>query len=277
MDIGYISSRELKMEKLKERIVIAGLTAGFGEIGFARSRVLNQDIEFMADWISKKRYADMNWLARNFERRGTPPEWVRTIIVAVKPYHPLEWNADEKRYSAFADGDDYHAAISAMLSGLLKEINTVGGRAKTCVDTSAIFEKAWAKEAGLGFIGKNKIFVSEKFGPFVLLGLVLTDLELPADERKSNLNCGNCRLCIDRCPTSALDEFGLDVRRCISWMTIEKKSELSEEEKIIVGNRIFGCDECLLACPWSKKSLPSRRPTHLAISKRKPRMNTDKY
>jgi len=155
--------------------------------------------------------------------------------------------------SAYAQGDDYHDLIKKRLKALARWlVATSGCEVKVFVDTAAVMEKPLAQAAGLGWQGKHTNLVSRKFGSWLFLGAIFTTLDLPRDEADAD-HCGSCQACLDICPTSAFPApYKLDARRCISYLTIESKGPIPHEFRKAIGNRIYGCDDCLAVCPWNK-------------------------
>ena len=155
--------------------------------------------------------------------------------------------------SVYAQGDDYHDLIKARLKELARWLTaTAGGDVKVFVDTAAVMEKPLAAHGGLGWQGKHTNLVSRNYGSWLFLGSIFTTLELPADSVERD-NCGNCRACLDVCPTAAFPApYQLDPRRCISYLTIEHKGPIARDLRAAMGNRIYGCDDCLAVCPWNK-------------------------
>jgi epoxyqueuosine reductase len=204
----------------------------------------------------------MDWMARNAERRGDPrtlwPE-VRSIVLLGINYgpdrDPLAILNERTRgaISVYAQGDDYHDVIKPRLKSLGRWlIDNAGGDIKVFVDTAAVMEKPLAQAAGLGWLGKHTNLVSREFGSWLFLGVIFTTLDLPADEPETD-HCGNCRACLDVCPTAAFPApYRLDARRCISYLTIEHKGPIPHDLRPLIGNRIYGCDDCLAVCPWNK-------------------------
>ncbi len=204
----------------------------------------------------------MDWLAANPERRADPrvlwPD-VRSVIMLGVNYgpddNPLEILALRTRgaISVYAQGDDYHDLVKKRLKTLARWLHaTAGGDVKVFVDTAAVMEKPLAKAAGLGWQGKHTNLVSREFGSWLFLGVIFTTLELPHDAVETD-HCGSCRACLDICPTAAFPApYKLDARRCISYLTIENKGPIPREFRKSIGNRIYGCDDCLAACPWNK-------------------------
>ena len=161
---------------------------------------------------------------------------------------------DRGAISVYAQGDDYHELIKPRLKALARWLLAQGrsGDVKVFVDTAAVMEKPLAAAAGLGWQGKHTNLVSREFGSWLFLGAIFTTLELPPDEPEPD-HCGTCRACLDVCPTAAFPApYRLDARRCISYLTIEHKGPIPRELRPLMGNRIYGCDDCLAVCPWNK-------------------------
>jgi epoxyqueuosine reductase len=218
--------------------------------------------EGLAEFLSQGLYGDMEWMAARPERRGDPrtlwPE-ARTIIMVGVNYGPdrdpltILAKRDRGAISVYAKGDDYHDVITRRLKALARWlIAQAGGDAKVFVDTAAVMEKPLAAAAGLGWQGKHTNLVSREFGSWLFLGALFTTLELPPDVAETD-HCGTCRACLDICPTAAFPApYRLDARRCISYLTIEHRGPIPRDLRGPMGNRIYGCDDCLAVCPWNK-------------------------
>lgn len=204
----------------------------------------------------------MDWLVTTAERRADPRAlWtdVRSVIMLGVNYaqgtDPLAILKERSlgAISIYAQGDDYHEIIKPRLKAVARWlIAQAGGDVKVFVDTAAVMEKPLAARAGLGWQGKHTNLVSREFGSWLFLGAIFTTLELPFDEAEID-HCGSCSACLDICPTRAFDApYKLDPRRCISYLTIEHKGPIPRELRAAMGNRIFGCDDCLAVCPWNK-------------------------
>jgi len=204
----------------------------------------------------------MDWMARNADRRGDPRAlWAeaRSIVMLGVNYgppdDPLAILHDRMRgaVSVYARGDDYHEVIKPRLKSLGRWlIDNAGGDIKVFVDTAPLMEKPLAEAAGLGWQGKHTNLVSREHGSWLFLGAILTTLELPLDAPEHD-HCGSCRACLDICPTAAFPApYRLDARRCISYLTIEHKGSIPRPLRPLIGNRIYGCDDCLAVCPWNK-------------------------
>ncbi|MEZ0169483.1 tRNA epoxyqueuosine(34) reductase QueG [Microvirga sp. TS319] len=237
------------------------------QIGFDTVRIAAPDSiplapERLKAWLTAGHHASMDWMADTADRRADPralwPE-VRSVVLLGVNYGPSGdplaalSKKDHGSISIYARNRDYHDVIK----GKLKEIAgflaaKAASDVKVFVDTAPVMEKPLAEAAGLGFQGKHTVIVSREFGNWLFLGAIFTTAELPADEPERN-HCGSCRRCLDVCPTDAFPApFQLDARRCISYLTIEHKDHIPEDLRPGIGNRIFGCDDCLAVCPWNK-------------------------
>jgi epoxyqueuosine reductase len=207
-------------------------------------------------------HGDMDWLAARPERRTDPRAlWanVRSVILLGVNYGPDEnplailENRTRGAISVYARGDDYHDLIKKRLKALARWLVAASGcEVKVFVDTAAVMEKPLAQAAGLGWQGKHTNLVSREFGSWLFLGAIFTTLDLPHDAPDID-HCGSCRACLDICPTAAFPApYKLDARRCISYLTIESKGPIPHEFRKAIGNRIYGCDDCLAVCPWNK-------------------------
>ncbi|MCA6248397.1 tRNA epoxyqueuosine(34) reductase QueG [Phenylobacterium sp.] len=213
-------------------------------------------------FLQAGRHGDMEWMAATAERRGHPlalwPQ-ARSAVVLGLNYgpetNPLDGLAlrDRGLLSVYARGDDYHE----VLKGRLKQLGgwmaaRLGGDLKVFVDTAPLMEKPLAQQAGLGWQGKHTNLVSRDFGSWLFLGVILTTADLPPDPEEAD-HCGQCRACLDACPTAAFPApYQLDARRCVSYLTIEHKGPVDPDLRPGLGNRIYGCDDCLAVCPWNK-------------------------
>jgi epoxyqueuosine reductase len=204
----------------------------------------------------------MQWMQTSAARRGDPrAQWaeVRSVIILGVNYgsddDPLAilQRRDRAAISVYARGDDYHDVIKPRLKTLAAWLQAqAGGEAKVFVDTAAVMEKPLAAAAGLGWQGKHTNLVSRQFGSWLFLGAIFTTLDLPPDALERD-HCGSCHACLDVCPTAAFPEpYRLDARRCISYLTIEHRGPIPRELRAAIGNRIYGCDDCLAVCPWNK-------------------------
>jgi len=253
----------------------AALDVGFDVVGITRVDRASSPQPTLAarltHWLERGYHATMSWMARTPEKR-TDPRLVlpdcRSIICVGLNYLTDE-RADESpghgRIARYAWGQDYHDVIGAKLTQLEQAIATLAPQAitKSYVDTGPIMEKAWAEQAGLGWIGKHSNLVSAEHGSWLLLGEILTTLELEADVPATDL-CGSCTLCIQACPTQAITEpYVVDANRCLSYLTIEYRGEadtIPNDLRRRFGNHIFGCDDCLDVCPFNLRAGFTREP-----------------
>jgi epoxyqueuosine reductase len=216
----------------------------------------------LTEFVTQRFHGSMGWIAETLERRADPktlwPE-VRSIIVLAMNYGPdrdprgiLE-SRDRGAISVYAQNRDYHDVMKGRLKEIAgKIVARAGGDVKVFVDTAPVMEKPLAQAAGIGWQGKHTNLVSREFGSWLFLGTIFTTAQLDADEPEED-HCGSCRACLDACPTDAFAApYKLDARRCISYLTIENKGPIPVEFRQAIGNRIYGCDDCLAACPWNK-------------------------
>jgi epoxyqueuosine reductase len=231
-------------------------------VGVARPDSVPHIGERLRAFLADGAHGDMEWMAANAERRGDPRAmWpqVRSIVMLGLNYGPAEDPLavlkDRVRggISVYARGDDYHDVIKPRLKQLGRWlIDAAGGDIKVFVDTAAVMEKPLAQASGLGWQGKHTNLVSLDLGSWLFLGAIFTTLDLPPDEPVSG-HCGTCHACLDICPTAAFPApYRLDARRCVSYLTIEHKGPIPRDLRPLMGNRIYGCDDCLAVCPWNK-------------------------
>jgi epoxyqueuosine reductase len=223
---------------------------------------LGQAKPYFERFIAEGQHGDMDWLANTAARRTDPSVlWpdAHAVIMLGLNYGPDRDPLDILKarahgaISVYAQGDDYHELIKPRLKAIARWlIANGGGDAKVFVDTAAVMEKPLAASAGLGWQGKHTNLVSRQHGSWLFLGAIFTTLELPPDPPETD-HCGTCRACLDVCPTNAFPApYRLDARRCISYLTIEHKGPIPRELRSAMGNRIYGCDDCLAVCPWNK-------------------------
>jgi epoxyqueuosine reductase len=235
---------------------------GFDCIGVTDPGAIADAAKHFRSFLDAGAHGDMGWLAANPERRTDPRVlWagVRSVIMLGVNYGPDEnplailAQRSSGAISVYAQGDDYHDLIKKRLKALARWlVATSGGEVKVFVDTAAVMEKPLAQAAGLGWQGKHTNLVSREFGSWLFLGAIFTELDLPRDDADTD-HCGSCQACLDICPTAAFPApYKLDARRCISYLTIENKGPIPHEFRKAIGNRIYGCDDCLAVCPWNK-------------------------
>ncbi|MDC0980077.1 tRNA epoxyqueuosine(34) reductase QueG, partial [bacterium] len=225
---------------------------------------LSQDQRYLEKWLEKDYHGEMKYMERHGKKRSQPAELVegtKRIISLSMNYLPENYNGlellkeDKKAFvSGYARGRDYHKIMRSRLKKLVSKIKVHSSHEnRVFVDSAPVLEKALAQKAGLGWIGKNTLLLNKNAGSYFFLGEIYTDLELPIDEPEIVNHCGSCTSCMDVCPTKAFEGPNqLDARKCISYLTIEYKGSIKEELRPMMGNRIFGCDDCQIFCPWNK-------------------------
>ncbi|EHQ99634.1 tRNA epoxyqueuosine(34) reductase QueG [Bradyrhizobium sp. WSM471] len=253
--------------ELKTALANEARALGFDCIGITEPGTIESAGQHFLEFIASGGHGDMDWLAAQPERRVDPRGlWqdVRSVIMLGVNYGPdqdplaILQQRTRAAISVYAQGDDYHDLIKKRLKMLARWlVATATCEVKPCevkvfVDTAAVMEKPLAQAAHLGWQGKHTNLVSREFGSWLFLGAIYTTLELPRDDSEID-HCGSCRACLDICPTAAFPApYRLDARRCISYLTIENKGPIPREFRKSIGNRIYGCDDCLAACPWNK-------------------------
>lgn len=256
---GFLSSDPAE---LKTALAREARALGFDCIGITEPGTIENAGKHFLEFIASGSHGDMDWLAAQPERRVDPRGlWsdVRSVIMLGVNYGPdqdplaILKQRSHAAISVYAQGDDYHDVIKKRLKALARWlVATAPSEVKVFVDTAAVMEKPLAQTAGLGWQGKHTNLVSREFGSWLFLGAIYTTLELPRDGAEID-HCGSCRACLDICPTAAFPApYKLDARRCISYLTIENKGPIPREFRKSIGNRIYGCDDCLAACPWNK-------------------------
>jgi len=252
--------------KLRAELEAKAAELGFCAVGITRADAAPRTAGRLREWLDSGAHGDMIWMEETEARRGSPaglwPE-VRSVISLGMSYAPggdplaLAEKGDRGRISVYAQGADYHDVVKKGLKALARWLVAEAGCAlKVFVDTAPVMEKPLAEAAGLGWQGKHTNLVSRRHGSWLFLGAIYTTLELgedlPADAAHPP-RCGSCRACLDVCPTDAFPApYRLDARRCISYLTIEHKGPIPEQYREAIGNRIYGCDDCLAVCPWNR-------------------------
>jgi epoxyqueuosine reductase len=253
---------------LSKKIKDFAYSIGFDLIGIAPSRELTYHKTKLQKWLSAGMNADMGFLSRETGKRCDPAlllEGAKSVIVTGMSYYPAEYQGGNGTpvISRYVYGNDYHSVIGDKLKILLDYIISLvpGVRGKICVDSSPVLEKGWAREAGLGWIGKNSVIINRETGSFIFLGELVLDIELQSDKPFSEDLCGTCTLCLEACPTKAINQNKtIDARKCISWLTVENKNPIPEEFRDMMNDRIFGCDICQDVCPWNWLLKPHNNP-----------------
>ena len=257
-------AEKLNQQELAEQIAAWGVELGFQQLGISDIQ-LDTAERRLKEWLKSGFHGEMDYMSRHGQKRSRPAELVAgtiRVISARMDYLPDEPNSptalldDESRayIARYALGRDYHKVLRKRLQMLADRIEAKAGAFgyRVFVDSAPVLEKPLAQKAGLGWIGKHTNLINKEAGSWFMLGEIYTDIPLPTDKAASE-HCGSCRTCIDVCPTGAIiAPFVLDARRCISYLTIELKGAIPIEFRSAIGNRVFGCDDCQLFCPWNK-------------------------
>jgi len=245
------------------------------ELGFQQLGITGIDLaeheSYLQKWLDAGYHGEMEYMARHGTARSRPDELIPgtcSVLTLRMDYYPASSDpetvlADSSRayVSRYALGRDYHKLIRHRLAALAKRIEQelAGGQYRAFVDSAPVLERALAENAGLGWIAKNTMLINDKAGSWFFLGEIYTDLPFPTDAPKTEKHCGTCTACLEVCPTNAfVAPFVLDARRCISYLTIEHKGSIDPELRPMMGNRIYGCDDCQLVCPWNKFAQTTR-------------------
>lgn len=256
---------ELDFTQLAADIKAWGIEIGFQQVTIADID-LREHAPHLESWIAENYHGTMDYMALNHDKRCHPeqlhPGTIRVICVRMdysleseNSLLPME-NTHKAYVSRYARGRDYHKLMRKRLQSLASRIKQITGPFgyRAFVDSAPVLERALAEKSGMGWIGKNTLLINKRAGSWFFLGELFTDLPLPIDTQDSD-HCGSCSACIDVCPTNAFVKPNLlDARRCISYLTIELRSSIPEEFRKAIGNRVFGCDDCQLVCPWNKFS-----------------------
>lgn len=259
---------KIEIINFSKKIKKKALELGFDACGIAPVHHLSEEEPHLKNWLKEGMNGEMSYMSNHFEKRLNPALLVdnaRSVISVLLNYLPSESQKEPKApiISRYAYGTDYHYVIKEKLKELLSfiqnEISHCTGR--PFVDSAPVLDRAWAREAGLGWIGKNSCLISPSLGSWVFIGELIIDLELEYDNTFTLDRCGNCTRCIDACPTGAIiSEKKIDARKCISYITIENRDKIPGHFKNKMQNRVFGCDICQEVCPWNKKATPCSVP-----------------
>ncbi|WP_418887997.1 tRNA epoxyqueuosine(34) reductase QueG [Octadecabacter algicola] len=259
---------------LKEQLREKALSEGFASFGVCRPDAVPELPERLKIFVEQERHGQMAWIADRMAWRGDPSAlWpdAKSVVMLAEPYTPthdplevLE-HSDRAAISVYAQNRDYHDIVKKRLKRVGRWlVDQAGCEIKVFVDTAPVMEKPLAQAAGLGWQGKHTNLLSRDLGSWFFLGAIFTTAELTPDASGIE-NCGSCTACLDICPTDAFPEpYQLDARRCISYLTIEHKGPVSEELRERMGNRIYGCDDCLAACPWNKFAVEAQEVRYAA-------------
>lgn len=263
MQMARTETSGLDLAELAADIKLWGRALGFQQVGITDIELSGAETRLL-DWLAQGRHGDMAYMTAHGTRRSRPaelePGTVRVVSARIDYLPPA---ADTERVladpecgfvSRYALGRDYHKVLRARLKRLTARIEAAIGefRYRVFTDSAPVLEKALAEKAGLGWIGKHTNLIARESGSWFFLGEIYTDLPLPVDSAATN-HCGTCRACLDICPTRAIvGPYELDARRCISYLTIELHGPIPVELRPLMGNRIYGCDDCQWVCPWNK-------------------------
>lgn len=245
------------------------LRLGFDDIGFSPAVELSEDKERLKKWLDKGYHANMGYMTNHFDKRVNPAllvEGALSVITVLKNYYPSDHSISQSfpKISRYAYGLDYHEVIKEKLSQLFDFIrhnifSELNGR--FFVDSAPLLERSLAVKAGLGWIGKNSLFIHPKLGSYTFIGELVVNLVIPYSDTPAKDRCGNCTRCIDACPTAAiLPDKQIDANRCISYQTIENRDLIPEWFKNKMNNWTYGCDICQEVCPWNSKIKPHSEP-----------------
>jgi len=253
--------------QLSTRIKERALELGFHKVGIVPAAPLAPERARLEEWLRRGFHGEMNWMARDAERRTDPrlvmPDARSVVVVALNYFTPHEHDSNPAlgKISRYAWGDDYHDVVGGKLKELLAWITEAcpGSEGKTCVDIQPLMDKAWAVRAGLGWIGKHANLITRDYGSWVFIGELLLNLELQYDTVEVEDHCGTCTLCIEACPTDAITEaYVVDSNRCISYATIELRApEIPAPVAANLDGWLYGCDICQDVCPWNRFEQPT--------------------
>jgi epoxyqueuosine reductase len=240
---------------MKAQIVQLARECGFDACRFTTGAVAAHRANYFG-WLEHGLHADMDWLARSPERRSDPrivlPECKSVIVLACNYYQGNQVRQQPGRFARYAFGNDYHDILLDRMKPIAAFLEKQGGTQRCYVDTGPVLERDFAGSAGIGWQGKSTMCLNEDLGTWFFLGTILTTLSFEPDTPAKN-RCGSCTKCIEACPTHAITApYQLDARRCISYLTIENKGAIPLEFRHLIGDRIYGCDDCLDACPWNR-------------------------
>jgi epoxyqueuosine reductase len=254
---------------LKQRLIARAMEEGFSKLGICAPDAVPESAARLRAFLQAERHGQMGWMAEREEWRGSAAAlWpdAKSVIMLAEVYTPeteplaVLQQRDRAAISVYAQGKDYHDLVKRRLKRLGRWLleDQQGGEIKVFVDTAPVMEKPLAQAAGLGWQGKHTNLLARDLGSWFFLGAIFTTLDLPKDPPETS-HCGTCSACLDICPTGAFPApYQLDARRCISYLTIEHKGPVDLDLRALMGNRIYGCDDCLAVCPWNKFAQSAR-------------------
>ena len=253
----------MNTETLKSLILQKSQELGFLACGFSKATELADEREKLTEWLKKGYHGEMGYMENHFEKRLNPTLLVddcKTVISLAYNYFPQKLQKiNAPKVAKYAYGEDYHKVVKDQGFILLQYIQSLipGTKGRVFVDSAPVMERQWAEKSGIGWIGKNSLIIRKGIGSFFFLAEIICDLEIKPDKATTD-HCGTCNACIDACPTQAIiADKVIDATKCISYLTIEKRTDLLESEKDHLNQWIFGCDICQDVCPWNRFSSPT--------------------
>lgn len=260
-----------QIEKFTHSVREEAKRLGFELCGFSKARRLTEEEKRLESWLNQGKQGQMSYMERNFDKRLDPTLLVpgaKSVVSLICSYNQPETfakidnNSNSPKISKYALGDDYHDVLKRKLYELFEFTKNLNGglEGRVFVDSAPVLDKAWAKNSGIGWIGKNSNLLNKHYGSFFFIAEMIVDAKFVYDSLTSD-HCGTCTRCIDACPTDAIYEpFKVDGSKCISYFTIELRDAIPSEFLKSIGNWIYGCDICQDVCPWNRKALPSNEP-----------------
>ncbi len=253
-----MTPREISLFLKQESIAL-----GFLSCGISKARFLEEEAPRLESWLKSNMHGEMSYMENYFDKRLDPSKLVEgcksVISLSFNYYTEVQQNPDSYKISKYAYGEDYHEVIKRKLKLLIEKLQSKIGEvnARSFVDSAPVMDKVWAKESGLGWIGKHSNLISKSQGSFFFLAEILIDIECEYDQAFQTDHCGTCTKCIDACPTDAIvSPYIVDGSKCISYFTIELKKEFESNMKLDFDEWVFGCDVCQDVCPWNRFSIP---------------------
>ncbi len=248
---------------IEQNIKNKALELGFLDCGFAKARKLTEHESQLKNWLSQGYHGEMKYMENHFEKRLDPTQLVdgaKTVIVLAYNYFPKKLqNPQAPQIAKYAYGEDYHVVVKDQCFSLFNYIKELlpSAQGRCFVDSAPVMERQWAQIAGLGWLGKNSLLLKKGVGSYFFLAEIIIDQEIEASPAFLTDHCGECTRCIDACPTQAIVSEGVvDATKCLSYISIEKRSELTSPEKELIQNHVFGCDICQDVCPWNRFAEP---------------------
>lgn len=258
-----------QIQRFTQSVRDEALRLGFDACGFAKTQRLIEEESRLETWLKEGRHGQMSYMERNFDKRVDPTKLVpgaKSVVSLLWSYNQpetfakIDLNPNEPKISKYALGQDYHDVLKEALYELYEFTENLNGglEGRVFVDSAPVLDKAWAKQAGLGWIGKNSNLLNKKLGSFYFIAEMIVDIPFEYDSPAAD-HCGTCTRCIDACPTDAIYEpFKVDGSKCISYFTIELRDAIPSEYHSAIGNWMYGCDICQDVCPWNRKAAPAK-------------------